>query len=77
MKWSEPHQIAETLYDLHEDKHPLSIRFTDLHTWILELDTFEGDPSGSSEGLLESIQMIWYEEWKMDHDPSEDPYVQS
>ena len=75
MKWSEIHIIAETLYDLHEDKHPLSVRFTDLHGWITQLDEFDDDPEGSSEGILESIQMLWYEEWKMDHDPSEDPYV--
>ena len=76
MKWSDSHLIAETLYDLHTDIHPLSIRFTDLHEWITKLDGFDDDPQGSSEGILESIQMLWYEEWKIDHDPSEDPYLQ-
>ena len=34
------------------------------------------DPQASSEGHLEAIQMVWYEEWQEDHDPSEDPYAQ-
>jgi FeS assembly protein IscX len=40
------------------------VRFTDLRRRVLELDEFEGDPRGSSEGKLEAIQMAWYEEWK-------------
>ena len=68
MTWSDSHLIGEALYDKFPDKDPLSIRFTDLHKWTCELAGFEGDPKASSEGVLESIQMVWYEEWKLDNE---------
>ena len=67
MDWSDTREIGETLYELHPDTDPLTIRFTDLHKWVVELPDFKDDPQGSSEGILESIQMVWYEEWKIDH----------
>ena len=42
---------------------------------VLALPEFDGAPEASSEGALEAIQMVWYEEWQEDHDPSEDPYA--
>jgi large subunit ribosomal protein L35 len=45
----------------HQD--PLRIRFTDLRNWVTQLEGFAGDPTASSEGALESIQMAWWEEW--------------
>jgi FeS assembly protein IscX len=75
LKWRDARMIGESLYDLHPDQHPLSVRFTELHRWVVELADFEDDPAGSSEGVLEAIQMVWYEEWQEDHDPSEDPYA--
>ena len=74
LKWTDSQRIGEDLYDLHGDIHPLSLAFTDLHGLILALDGFVDDPGGSSEGVLEAIQMVWYEEWQEDHDPEEDPY---
>ena len=72
--WSSTREIAEELYDSHPNVHPLSVRFTDLHQWIIELDDFNGDPAASTEGHLEAIQMIWYEEWKEDNPDADDPY---
>ncbi|MFT4974183.1 MAG: FeS assembly protein IscX [Myxococcota bacterium] len=74
LRWVDCRPIGEKLYDRFPELHPLSIRFGDLRRWVIELDDFDDVPSGSSEGLLEAIQMIWYEEWQEDHDPSEDPY---
>ena len=74
-KWRDAQRIGESLYDQNEDLHPLSLRFTDLHRMVTELDDFDDDPTASSEGHLESIQMTWYEEWQEDHDPSEDPFA--
>ena len=74
LKWTDFRTLGEMLYDQREDTHPLSVRFTDLHRWVTELEGFDDDPGGSSEGHLEAIQMIWYEEWQEDHDPEEDPY---
>ena len=75
LKWRNSQMIGEQIYDLHPDIHPLSVRFSDLHQWVAKLPGFEDDPDGSNEGLLEAIQMVWYEEWQEDHDPSEDPYA--
>ena len=75
LKWRNSQLIGEQIYDLHQDIHPLSVRFSDLHQWVAKLPGFEDDPDGSNEGLLEAIQMVWYEEWQEDHDPSEDPYA--
>lgn len=66
--WTDARPIGEALYDKYPDLEPLSVRFTDLHRWILELDEFNGAPDASSERHLEAIQMVWYEEWKMDHE---------
>ena len=75
LKWRDVQRIGEQLYDLHETTHPLSVRFTDLHRWVTALPDFEDDPEQSTEGKLEAIQMVWYEEWQEDHDPAEDPYA--
>jgi FeS assembly protein IscX len=62
MKWTDTVQIAEALYDQHPDIDPLTVRFTDLHRWVLELDGFDDDPNRSGEKILEAIQMAWIEE---------------
>ncbi len=64
LTWDDTERIALALYDKFPDLDPLTVRFTDLHRWVTELEGFTGDPAGSSEGKLESIQMAWYEEWK-------------
>jgi len=40
---------------------PMSVRFTDLHRWVCELDNFADDQE-SNEAKLEAIQMAWLEE---------------
>tara|TARA_Y100000589_G_C26742540_1_gene462314 strand:+ start:211 stop:447 length:237 start_codon:yes stop_codon:yes gene_type:complete len=75
LKWRDAQAIGEALYDLDGDTHPLTVRFTDLHTQVTALPDFDDEPGGSNEGILEAIQMVWYEEWQEDHDPSEDPYA--
>ncbi|MEC7885439.1 MAG: Fe-S cluster assembly protein IscX [Pseudomonadota bacterium] len=62
LKWSDSYEIAISLYEKHPDIDPLSIRFTDLHAWICELEDFSDDPEASSEKILEAIQMAWLEE---------------
>ena len=74
LKWTDFRALGEMLYDRDESVHPLSVRFTDLHRWVTELVDFDDDPQASSEGHLEAIQMIWYEEWQEDNDPEHDPY---
>ena len=44
MKWTDAQLIAEELYDHNPDLDPKTVRFTDLHKWICELDGFDDDP---------------------------------
>ena len=62
MKWTDTQQIAEELYDKFPDIDPKTIRFTDLHRWVMELDGFDDDPNRSGERILEAIQAAWIEE---------------
>jgi FeS assembly protein IscX len=62
--WNDTEDIAIQLADKFPDTDPLSVRFTDLHKWVTELEAFGGDPSGSNEGKLEAIQMAWHEEYQ-------------
>lgn len=64
MNWNEPHEIGYLLSENHPDIDPLTVRFTDLHRYVLELPGFSGDPKASNEKVLESIQMAWLEEWQ-------------
>ncbi|MCX7217779.1 Fe-S cluster assembly protein IscX [Undibacterium sp.] len=64
MKWTDSWQIAQALCDKFPDQDPLSIRFTDLHNWVVDLEEFDDDPSHGGEKVLEAIQMCWIEEAK-------------
>jgi len=62
--WDQIDNIALSLQEKFPDVDPLTIRFTDLHKWVTELEDFDDDPAASNEGKLEAIQMAWYDEWK-------------
>jgi FeS assembly protein IscX len=64
LSWDNAEDIGIALYEKFPDTDPLTVRFTELHKWVTELDEFGGDPAASNEGKLEAIQMAWYEEWK-------------
>jgi len=64
LTWEDREDIGIALYEKHPDTDPLTVRFTDMHKWITELEEFTDDPAASNEGKLEAIQMAWYEEWK-------------
>jgi FeS assembly protein IscX len=64
MKWTDAEDIALALSERHPDTDPLTVRFTDLHRWVTGLPGFDDDPKGSNEGILEAIQMKWYEEYQ-------------
>jgi FeS assembly protein IscX len=64
LSWDDTEDIALELLDAHAGVDPLTVRFTDLHRWVTELEDFTGDPAKSNEGKLEAIQMAWYEEYK-------------
>lgn len=62
MKWTDTLEIAIALSEKHPDVDPKTIRFTDLHRWVMELPGFDDDPNRSNEKILESIQMNWIDE---------------
>ena len=62
--WDNAEEIGIRLQEKFPDTDPLTIRFTDLHKWVIELDGFTGDPAKSNEAKLEAIQMAWLEEYK-------------
>ena len=62
LTWSDVHEIAFRLYEAEPELDPLTLRFTDLHLKVLSLEGFSSDPMGSSEGILEAIQMAWVDE---------------
>jgi FeS assembly protein IscX len=64
LTWEQPEDLALELYEKFPQLDPLTVRFTDLHKWVTELEDFTGDPAQSTEGKLEAIQMAWYEEYK-------------
>jgi len=63
LTWTTTEDIAIALADKFPEVDPLSVRFTDLHKWVMALDGFQDDPKNSNEKKLEAIQMAWYEEW--------------
>jgi len=64
LKWDDAEDLAIELADAHAGVDPLTVRFTDLHRFVTELDDFDDDPKASNEGKLEAIQMAWLEEYR-------------
>jgi FeS assembly protein IscX len=62
MKWTDTLEIAIALSETHPDVDPRTIRFTDLHRWVMALPGFTDDPNRSNEKILEAIQMQWIDE---------------
>ena len=67
LTWNDTEEIALSLLEKHPDTDPLTVRFTDLHQWIIGLPGFSDDPKKSNEKILEAIQMAWHEEYKDAH----------
>ena len=64
MTWRDAEDIALALSEKFPDTDPITVRFTDLHRWVTELEDFTDDPKASNEGILEKIQMAWLEEYR-------------
>lgn len=62
MKWTDTLDIAIALTEAHPDIDPMSIRFTDLHAWVMALSDFDDSPDRSGEKILEAIQQAWIDE---------------
>lgn len=64
LDWNDVEDIALQLMQTHPDIDPLTVRFTDLHTWVRGIPGFIGNPDKSNEKILEAIQMAWHEEYQ-------------
>lgn len=59
LKWTDSREIGEALYDAYPDLDPKTVRFTDMHQWICDLEDFDDDPQASNEKILEAILLVW------------------
>jgi FeS assembly protein IscX len=62
LKWTDVQDIAIELAEKYPEVDPTTVRFTDLHNWVMELDGFADDPKRSGEKVLEAIQQAWIAE---------------
>ncbi len=62
LKWTDTQDIAIALAEAHPQVDPTTVRFTELHAWVLALKGFDDDPQRSGEKILEAIQMAWIDE---------------
>jgi FeS assembly protein IscX len=63
LTWEDAGDIGILLSEKHSDVDPLSVRFTDLHRYVIELPEFKDDAQKSNEAKLEAIQMAWHDEF--------------
>ena len=64
LTWTDAEELGILLQERFPDVDPLTVRFTDLHRRVCELEEFDDDPQASNEKRLEAIQMAWYEEYQ-------------
>jgi FeS assembly protein IscX len=62
MKWTDVNDIAIELVESHPDIDPKTVRFVDLHNWVVALPDFDDDHSRGGERVLEAIQQAWIDE---------------
>ncbi len=62
MKWTDIEDIAIALHEEHPDVDPLTVRFTELHRWVIDLAGFDDEPARSNEKILEAVQAAWIDE---------------
>ena len=64
LTWDDMEGIGIALAEARPDVDPLTVRFTDLLTWITELEDWDDDAGASNEAKLEAVQMAWLEEFQ-------------
>jgi FeS assembly protein IscX len=64
LTWEKFEDIGIALSEKYPGIDPLTVRFTDLHQYVIGLEGFTDDPKASNEAKLEAIQMAWHEEYK-------------
>jgi FeS assembly protein IscX len=64
LTWRDAEDIGIALSEKFPDVDPLTVRFTDLHRWVTELEGFADNPKTSTESTLEKVQMAWLDEYR-------------
>lgn len=62
MKWVDIQDIAIALSEKHSQVDPKTVRFVDLHNYVVDLEEFDDDHSRGGEKVLEAIQAAWIDE---------------
>ncbi|MBA4381584.1 MAG: Fe-S assembly protein IscX [Sideroxydans sp.] len=62
MKWIDVRDIAIALSEKYPNVDPTTVRFVDLHNYVVDLDGFDDDHTRGGEKVLEAIQATWIEE---------------
>ena len=62
MRWTDVSEIAIALAEAHPDVDPRTVRFVDLHNWVVALPGFDDDHKRGGEKVLEAIQAAWIDE---------------
>ncbi len=62
LTWLDAEEIGIQLQEKYPEIDPLTVRFTELHKYVVALEGFTDDPAKSNESRLEAIQMAWHEE---------------
>ena len=62
--WTDTEEIGILLQENYPEIEPFTVRFTDLHQYVINLPGFTGDPLKSNESILEAIQLAWNEEYE-------------
>lgn len=52
LTWTDSEDLGILLHERFPDLDPLTIRFTDLRTWVCELEQFDDNPRASNEAKL-------------------------
>jgi FeS assembly protein IscX len=63
LTWLDAEDIGILLQAKFPETDPLTVRFTDLRQYVIDLPGFADDPTKSNESKLEAIQMAWHEEY--------------
>lgn len=61
MRWTDIDDIVELLEEKYPNEDLITLRFTDLYNWIINLEGFDDDKNRSNEKILEAIQANWIE----------------
>lgn len=62
MKWTDVLDVAIALSEKHSEIDPKTIRFVDLHNYVVDLEGFNDDHHRGGEKVLEAIQAAWIDE---------------